>query len=132
MKYVLIACRILLALVFIVFGFEKLHDFMHAPMPPADSLPGKFMVVMFTSGYLKAIGVFEILGGLLMLSRRTVPAGLCIICPIAVNILLFDFLIAGGQGLLPGLVVTVLALVLVYGYRSSFAGILSFDAKPSA
>jgi len=115
--------------VFIVFGFEKIHDFMHAPMPPADSWPGKFMVVMFATGYLKAIGVFEMLGGLLLLPGRTVPMALCIVCPIGINILLFDFLIAGGQGVAPGLVVVLLELVLIYGYRSSFAGILSFNEK---
>jgi len=132
MKYVLLICRILLALVFIVFGFNKVHEFMHAPMPPASSLPGQFFGVFFVSGYLKAIGIFEVLGGLLVLLGRTTPLGLCILCPITVNILLFTFLIAGGQGPWAGLVCTLLELVLIYGYRSSFTGILSFDAKPAA
>jgi hypothetical protein len=37
----------------------------------------------------------------------------------------------GGHGIVPGLFTVVLELILIYGYRASFAGVLSASQKPS-
>jgi putative oxidoreductase len=130
MKIVALICRILVGLGFIVFGANALHPFMPmGPLPPADSLVGKFIAVMMDSGWTKFVGGFQLVGGLLVLSGGALPLGLCILCPITVNILLFHALVAGGQGIAAGLFFTVLELVLIYAYRSSFAGILSVREK---
>jgi hypothetical protein len=86
---------------------------------------------MMGSGWMKAIGAFQLVGGLLVLGGGTLPLGLCILCPLTVNILCFHSFLMNGGGIAPGLVTLVLELVLIYGYRGSFAGVLSASQKPS-
>jgi putative oxidoreductase len=132
MKYLYLICRILLALVFIVFGFNGLHPFMHMDMPPANSLPGQFMAVMGPSGWLHHVAALEVLGGILLLIGGTAPLGLVILGPIIINALMFHILLAGGQGIAPALVAAALEIILIYGYRSNFAGIFTYKATPTA
>jgi uncharacterized membrane protein YphA (DoxX/SURF4 family) len=129
MKWLYLICRILLGALFVFSGVMKFLP-MHAMpgMPPAAV---EYFTVMTSSGYLHVVGVLEVLGGLLLLAGVTVPMGLVILCPITVNILLFCCLFMGGKEISGGLITAVFELVLLYGYRSSFAGILSFKAKPT-
>ncbi|MDE1163497.1 MAG: DoxX family protein [Acidobacteriaceae bacterium] len=132
MKIVALVCRVLLGLMFVVFGANILHPFLPmGPMPPADSLVGKFHAVMMVSGWMKVVGAGQLIGGLLVLFGGTLPLGLCILCPITVNILCFHLFLTGGHEMAPGLVATVLELVLVFAYRESFTGILSTREQPT-
>lgn len=47
MKIVALICRILLGLMFVVFGANILHPFMPMQMPPAGSPPAQFMGLWF-------------------------------------------------------------------------------------
>ena len=133
MKIVALICRILLGLMFIVFGANILHPFLPAPpLPPAGSPTAQFMGVMMPSGWMHHVGFFQVLGGLLVLIGGTTPLGLCILGPIIVNILIFHILIMGGHGIGPGLVAALLEIVLIYAYRANFAGIFTYQAKPTA
>ena len=89
MKYLYLICRILLGLMFVVFGANGLHPFMPAPPPPPGSPVANFMGVMIPSGWMHHVAVFQVLGGLLVLIGGTAPLGLCILGPILVNILIF-------------------------------------------
>jgi putative oxidoreductase len=90
------------------------------------------MEVMGPTGWLKFIGLCEVLGGAFVLYRGTVPIGLVFLAPVTVNILLFSFLVAGGGAVaVPGLVILVLELILFYGYRGYFADILTRHAQPT-
>lgn len=86
MKIVTIIARILLGLVFVVFG---LNGFIHkaGQMPPGPG--GQFLTAMFQSHFVYAVCAFQIAGGLLLLIGRYVPLGLVILGPVIVNILLF-------------------------------------------
>jgi putative oxidoreductase len=132
MKIVSLICRILLGLIFVVFGANILHPFL--PQPPMDPAAAatKFSVIMMESGWFKFIGFFQVLGGLLVLYPGTVPLGICILTPLTVNILIFHLTLAGGHGIAPGLVTALLELVLIYAYRSSFAGIITHKATHTA
>jgi len=132
MKYLALICRILLGLMFIVFGANVMHPFMPAPPMDPNSPPAKFMMVMGPSGWMHHVGFFQVLGGLLVLIGGTAPLGLVILGPILVNILIFHILLMGGQGIAPGAVATVLEIVLIYAYRANFAGIFTYRAKPTA
>jgi len=128
MKIVTIIARILLALLFLVSGLDKLfHFFPQQPLPPGAA--GKFMDALMSTKYLVFIGLCEAIGGLLLIINRFVPLALTIIGPIIVNILLTGALM-DQRGLIPGLVVTVLWFVVFWWHRAAFAGI--FQAKPSA
>ncbi len=131
MKYLYLICRILLGLMFVVFGANALHPFMPMQPPPAGSPIAQFMAVMGPSGWMHHVGFFQVLGGLLVLIGGTAPLGLCILGPILVNILIFHVLLTGGHGIGPGLVATLLEIILIYGYRSNFAGIFTYKATPT-
>jgi putative oxidoreductase len=131
MKYFYLICRILLGLMFVVFGANVMHPFMATPPPPAGSPTAQFMAVMGPSGWMHHVGFFQVLGGLLVLIGGTAPLGLCILGPILVNILIFHVLMMGGHGIAPGLVATVLEIILIYAYRANFAGIFTYKATPT-
>lgn len=121
MKIVTIIARILLGLIFVVFG---LNGFLHfIPMPPPTGDAAKqFGTALATTGYFQVIFSLQLLGGLLVL-LGWVPLGLVILCPIIVNILLFHSFMAP-EGLPLAIVVSLLALFLIWSYWKNFAGLL--------
>jgi putative oxidoreductase len=131
MKIVALICRILLGLLFVVVGANILHPFLPAPPPPPGSPTAQFMAVMVPSGWMHHVGLFQILGGLLVLIGGTAPLGLVILGPILVNILIFHMLFMGGHGIGMGLFATLLEIILIYAYRANFAGIFTYNAKPT-
>ena len=122
MKILTIIARILLGLVFVVFGSNAFLHFL--PMPPLpQGVTGEYLHAFFASGYVYVIGGFQVIGGLLLLIGRFVPLGLTILAAIIVNIWAFHLLMAP-EGLPPAVVVTILELFLVWSYRDRFAGVL--------
>lgn len=126
MKVAALICRILLGLVFVVFGFNKLYEFIPAQMPPGDA--GTLSILMVNHHWMALVGIFETTGGLLLLIGRFVPLGLAFLAPVCVNILAFSILFAPA-GIVPGVVVSILEIFLIFAYRSYFAGL--FTAKAS-
>ena len=125
MKIAILIARILLGLMFFVFGANHIVPFIHMTAPQGDA--ATYMSVMIGSGVMKFVGLVQIVGGLLLLVGRFVPLGLTLLGPVIVNILLYDLMVAHG-GVAPGLVALVLWLFLVFAYRFSFKGL--FDAAP--
>jgi putative oxidoreductase len=112
--------RILLGLLFLVFG---LNGFLHfIPMPPPSGLAGEYMGVLFVSHYLVVVFLVQVIGGALLLANRFVPFALILLGPILVNILLFHSLMAPA-GLPLALFAAVLWGILFYGVRRAFAGV---------
>ena len=127
MKIAILICRVLLGLMFFVFGLNGiLHFLPMPPMPPSDATT--FSTILMTSGWMKFVSLLMIISGLLLLVGRFVPLALVMLGPILVNILLFHFCLEGGKGIIPGAVATLLELVLLFFYRLSFRGL--FDAAP--
>jgi putative oxidoreductase len=121
MKYAVIIVRVLLGLVFAVFGSNAFLHFI--PMPPMQGLPGQFIGALFGSGYIYAIAGVQVVGGLLLLIGRFVPLGLALLVPVIVNIVLYHiFLDPSGLGM--ACVISVLALFLLWAYRDRFAPLL--------
>jgi putative oxidoreductase len=122
MKIVTIIARILLALLFLVSGLDKLfHFFPQQPLPPGAA--GKFMDALMSTKYLVFIGLCEAVGGILLIINRFVPLALTILGPVIVNILLTGALM-DHRGLVPGMVVTVLWFVVFWWHKAAFAKIL--------
>ena len=121
MKIATTIARILLGLIFVVFGVNAFLHFL--PMPPMQGLSAQFMGALFQSHYLYAIKCFEISGGLLLLLGRYIPLGLTLLGPVIVNILFFHIFL-DNSGLPLALIVSALALFLLVRYRSAFAGLL--------
>jgi len=121
-KVATIVARVLLGLVFVVFGSNIFLHFMPMPPPPA-TLAGDFSKALMQSHYIYVVGLLQVIGGLLLLIGRYVPLGLTLLGPVIVNILLFHIFL-DPSGLPMALVVAVLALFLLWRYRTNFAGLM--------
>ncbi|MBV9946887.1 MAG: DoxX family membrane protein [Myxococcales bacterium] len=125
------AARILLGLVFFVFGLNGFLRFI--PEPPG--MPERVMTFMnglMAAGYLfPLIKGVEVLVGVLLLANRFVPLALALIAPNIVNIVLFHAFLAP-SGLPIALVVLALELFLAWSYRDAYAPMLRARVRPSA
>ena len=117
MKIATTIARVLLGLIFVVFGSNAFLHFL--PMPPLpQGVAGEYLHAFFASGYVYVIGGFQVIGGLLLLIGRFVPLGVTILGAIIVNIWCFHLLMAP-EGLPPAVIVTILELFLIWGYRDA-------------
>lgn len=132
MKIVTSICRILLGLIFVVFGANILHPFLPMPPMPPDAPATHWMNVMVPSGWMTFIGLVQFVGGLLVLIGGTAPLGLVLLGPVLVNILLFHLRLTGGVGIGVGVFATLLEIVLIVAYRANFAGVFTYKATPTA
>jgi uncharacterized membrane protein YphA (DoxX/SURF4 family) len=123
MKVATIIVRVLLGLVFVVFGSNIFLHFIPMP-PPPPGLLGDFSKALFLSHYLHVVAVFQIVGGLLLLIGRFVPLGLVLLAPVIVNIDLIHILL-DPSGLPMAIVISILLVFLIWRYRDAFKGILS-------
>jgi putative oxidoreductase len=113
---------ILLAIVFIVFGLNFFLNFI--PMPPLEGLNKKFFEVMaMESNYMMIIKVLEIVFGLMLLLPKTRALGLLLIAPIAVNILIYEVVIAHQPGI--GVLLVVLVAAGIYFNREKYLSIVA-------
>jgi putative oxidoreductase len=121
MKYVIVIVRVLLGLMFAVFGSNAFLHFI--PMPEMHGQAGAFMTALASSGYLYVIAVLQVLGGLcLLLGARFVPLGLTLLGPVIVNIVLFHVFLEP-TGMPMAVIISALALFLLWIYRFKFPAI---------
>jgi uncharacterized membrane protein YphA (DoxX/SURF4 family) len=123
-----IGARILLGLIFFVFG---LNFFLHfIPQPPPSGPAGAFAGAMFATGYLFVLlKVVETVSGALLIAGRFVPLVLAVLAPIVVNIIFFHAFLAPAGIALP-IVVLALELFLAWSYRSVYRPMLAARAAP--
>ena len=125
-----VAARILLGLIYFVFGLNFFLHFLPTP-PSAGGTADAFVGGLFQSGYifpmLKAI---EIILGVFLLARLFVPLTLVILMPISLNILLFHTFLTPGQA---GLSIFILAihLYLAWSYRDYYKPLFKSKATVS-
>ena len=125
MKIAVLIARILLGLIFVLFGLNGFLNFLHAPMPTGPA--GQYLGALFGSFYLHVIFLVQLVGGLLLLSGQFIPLALIFLGPVLVNILLFHISFEPG-GLPPGLLSTLLWFIIFFGYRKSFTGVFAQKA----
>jgi putative oxidoreductase len=119
MRIAAIVARLLLGLVFFVFGLNGFLQFMRNP-PPTPAA-GAFFGALFATHYMFAL-IFgtQVIGGALLLLGVMVPFALTILAPVIVNIVAFHIFLS--PALLPmALVVAALELFLAWHYRAAFA-----------
>jgi putative oxidoreductase len=129
MKIVVLIARILLGLIFVVFGLNGFLLFLpQPPIPPGDMLT--FVTVMGKSHYMIPVFALQVIGGLLLLIGRFVPLALTLLGPVLVNILI-THIVFQPSGLPPGVFAAVLWLLLFFAYRQYFASIFTANATPA-
>lgn len=121
MKYAIHISRILLGLIFAVFGSNGFLHFI--PMPPLEGQAGAFIGALVSSGYIYVIAGLQVIGGLLLLiGSRFVPLGLTLLGPVIVNIALYHMFLDHMANPV-AILVSVLALFLLWVYRYKFPAI---------
>ncbi len=122
--------RLLLGIVYLVFGANYFLHFIPTGAPPERAL-GFFMGLVASGYFLPLLKVTEIAAALLLLSNRFVPLALTVLAPIAVNIIAFHaFLEPAGLPL--GIVVVALELYLAWAYRDAFRPMLASRVSPQS
>lgn len=129
MRYLVPAARILLGLIFTVFGLNFFFHFI--PEPPPAGAAGAFASALFATGYFFYLSkTVEVLCGVALLAGFFVPLALAVLAPIVVNIVFFHAFLAP-SGLPQALVVLGLELFLAWSYRGAYLPMLNPRARPT-
>jgi hypothetical protein len=120
MKIATLIARILLGLMFTVFGLNTFFHFIPMQLPPGDA--GTLIGLMFTHGWFTFIGTLYVIAGVLLLIGRYIGVALTILGPIIVIILLYHVTMAPKEiGM--ALFAAALEVFLIYAYRHHFGDI---------
>jgi len=114
--------RILLGLMFLVFGLNGFLNF----MPQPKDMPQEIITIMgalMKAGYMTVVSGTEVLIAVLLLTNRFVPLALALLAPILVGILTFHIFMAPAT-IVPGIIVTIMEIYLAWAYRAAFRPIL--------
>lgn len=120
MKIALLIIRLLLGLVFFVFGLNAFLNFIPAELP--QGVAGEYVKILIQSHYVLFVGGFQAVGGALLLVNRYVPLALTLLGPVIVNILLFHLLL-NHQGAGGAILVTIFWGILAFHHRQYFASL---------
>ena len=125
MKTAILAARVLLGTIFVVFGLNGFLQFLPQPAMPEPAIA--FFGALAATGYmLPQLFAWQVIGGALVLSGR-VALGVLLLTPVIINIVGFHvFLAPGGLGL--ALVVAALGLFLAWTHRDAYRS-LFVDGK---
>ena len=122
MKTVAWIARILIGLIFLIFGLNGFYTFI--PVPEFHP----FMEIMVSSGFIYFEKAVEVLGGIFLLVNRFVLIALLLLGPIVVNILLYHFLIDERNW--PIAVVNLVLYVILIGYyRKHFENLFRYKVE---
>ena len=126
MKHLPLMARVLLGLIFAVFGTMGLLQL--GPAPEMGEEATAFMGALMDTGYLwPVIKVTEIVCGVLLILGLFVPLALVGLAPIVLNILLFHIFLAP-ETVAIGIAAVVLGLYVAHQHRESFSGVLQRKA----
>ncbi len=124
------AARVVLGLVFLVFGLNGFLQFM--PQPPLPDRALAFMGGLAATGYMfPLIKGVEVIAGALLLSNRFVPLAVALLAPNVVNIVLFHAVLVPA-GLPIALMVLALEVFTAWSYRDAYASMLHARTAPTA
>jgi putative oxidoreductase len=120
MKIAALISRILLGLVFVVFGLNGFLNFIKGPLP--SGVAGQFLGALMQSHFVLVVSAVELAGGVLLLANRYVPLALVLLGPVIVNIF-FYHLLMDRSGLIIAIVVIILWGLIALRHRQYFSGI---------
>jgi putative oxidoreductase len=116
-KIAVLIARILLGLIFTVFGLNGFFHFLPMQLPAGE--PGTLFTIMFKYGWFTFISTLYVIAGVLLLIGRYIGVALTILGPIIVMILLYHFTM-DPKGLPMALFVALLEVFLVYAHWHHF------------
>ena len=129
MRRAVTVVRVLLGLLFFVFGLNGFLNF--APPPPMPAAGGAFIGTLVSSNVMMLVKTVETIAGALLLAGRFVPLALVMLVPVVVGIVLYHLTFdpAGGAA---GYVAAALLAFLLWAYRAPLLPLLRPRAEPLA
>ena len=127
MKIVTVIARVLLGLMFFVFGLNGFLNFI--PAPPIPGPAGAWFGAMFATHYLVLIAGVQLIAGALLLTNQYVPLALVALAAVIANILTYHITMLH-EGWPLAAFVTVLWFIVAWPLREHFAPL--FARKVSA
>lgn len=122
MKKVFLGSRILLGLVFFVFGLNFFLHFIPTP-PPKETMKNLFEGMMAMGYLLPVVKTMEVFCGFLLLLNLFVPLALLILAPIVVNIVIIHFYYDLSGAPMAGIII-VLMVLNALAHKNTFAPLL--------
>ncbi|HLP76988.1 MAG TPA: DoxX family protein [Candidatus Paceibacterota bacterium] len=129
-RFVPAIVRVLLGLMFLVFGLNGFLNFIPAP----KDMPQEIMAVMgglMKAGYMTVVSAAEVIIAVLLLTNRFVPLALAMLAPIVVGILTFHIAMQPAT-IGAGIVVLLMELYLAWAYHGAFRPMLRAKTTPGA
>ena len=109
---VIMALRIVLGLILIIFGANKFIGFM--PAPELSETANNFWGALVNTGYIfPLIGAIEVIAGLLLIIKKWVPFALILFAPIVLNFMFFHLVLAPSS-IGPAALAAILTIILIY------------------
>lgn len=122
---VFFAAKILLGLIYFVFGLNGFLNFI--PVPPMEEPVLSFMTALINTGYfLPVLKGTEVIGGAMLLTGIAAPVALVILAPITIQIFLFHAVMTPGiQNLIMPIVMIVLHVAAAMKFWHLYRGLFS-------
>jgi putative oxidoreductase len=118
MRIVAIVARIILGLIFFVFGLNGFFNFLHGTLP--GGMAGTFLGVLIQSHYVYFASGIQLIAGILLLIDRYVPLALVLLGAEIANILVFH-LTMNLVGIPMAIFVAILWAIVAWRFRASLA-----------
>jgi uncharacterized membrane protein YphA (DoxX/SURF4 family) len=117
--------RLLLGLIYFVFGLNGFLNFI--PAPPMPEAAGAFAGAMGATGYFfPLLKATEVLGGLALLTGFFAPLSLIVLAPVTIQIFMFHAVLTpGAQNVVLPAVMILLHLLAAHLYRPLFLPLLA-------
>jgi len=131
-RYLPTVARILMGLMFFIFGLNGFLNFIPQPKTPPPQAAADFATALMKTGYMmKLVMGTQLLVGVLLLVNRFLPLALALIAPIIVGIVTFHLFLAPTT-IGPGIVASVLEIYLAWAYRKAFRPMLAMRVTPGS
>ena len=118
MKIAALIARILLGIIFVVFGLNGFLNFLKGPLPPG--LAGQFIGALLQSHYVFFVSGVQVISGVLLLVNRYVPLALVLAAAEIANILAFHIFMAPSE-IFMALLVAILWIIVFVQQRQYLA-----------
>ena len=125
MKILVVIARVLLGLMFLIFGLNGFLNFL--PAPPLTGVSGAFLGALMTSHYVYLICAVQALAGLFLLVNQFLPLGLALLAPVIANIVTYH-LTMDRSGPQLAILATILWAFLAWKFRAYFAPLANRNA----
>src|SRR5437660_7845507 len=120
--------RILLGLMFLLFGLNGFLNFIPTPKDMPQEIMN-VMSVLMKAGYMTVVSGAEVLIAVMLLTNCFVPLALALLAPIVVGILTYHIAMQPAT-IGPGIVVLVMELFLAWAYCAGFRPMLPPRTTP--